>query len=83
MESLRFDEFSHEKVILTGAWHLTIVLPLNIALEIEEVFWALSVPPTNIDSLLITRLLLLIRAIELNIIVHCHEQKVEEELFDA
>ena len=82
MESLRFDEFPHEQIVLSRPLHLLIILPFNVALKIEEVLRALHFPIAFV-ILLIPGFLLLVRPIEPNIVVDCHEQEVEKELLDA
>ena len=82
MESLRFDKLPHEQIVLTRPLHLLIILPFDVALEIEEVLRALHFPFIFI-VLFVPGFLLLVRPIEPNIVVDCHEQEVEKELLDA
>ena len=82
MECLRFDKLPHEQIILARPFHLFIILPLNVALEIKKVLRTLHLPLAFV-IFFIPGLLLLVRPIESNIVVDCHEQEVEKELLDA
>ena len=82
MEGLRFNKFTHEQIVLARPFHLFIILPFNVTLEIKEIFRALNFPFRFI-TFLISGSLLFVCSIEANIVVDCHEQEIEEQLLDA
>ena len=84
MEGLRLDKLLDEDAVGLPVFLGSLLLPLQVTLEVKKVVRALQIiHELGIVGLFFHRLLLFTRTVVSDVVVHSHQQKVEKQLFHA
>ena len=83
VEALRLDELPHERIGFAGLRERMLIQPRQVTIKVKDVVRALQTGQNANFIAWSLFALLIVSPVELDVIVHGHEQEVEEELLDT